>query len=86
MQLAANQAVADEITLHQQQPAVDLFQVVDAAQKCALSRAGGSDDAGNRSFCHLQVHALEHLESAERFADALGVNSDVLRNAEFGSV
>ena len=51
-------AVADQLAAHVDAPAVDLLQVVDAAQEGGLARAAGPDHAPPSPRLHGQVDAL----------------------------
>ena len=47
------------------------FQPVQAAQKCALTRAGRADDRHHLALFHAERHAPEHFGSAKALVDSL---------------
>ena len=50
------------------------LQQVDAAQKRALARAGGADDAGHLALAHGKVDVLEYFVRAEGLAQVPNVD------------
>ncbi|MCY1232710.1 hypothetical protein D9M72_452170 [compost metagenome] len=73
-----------EVAIHEEQTAVDFLQVVDAPQEGALPRTRRPDDAGNAACRHAQANTFEHLEGAEGFFDAFGIDHDILVDPKAG--
>ena len=65
-------AVADDGAVDGDPPAVDLLQVVDAAQEGGFARAGRAEDHHHLAAAHVQVDALEHLEAAKALVHPFG--------------
>ncbi len=61
----------DLLALDDDAARVDRLQQVDAAQQRGLPRTRGADQAHHLVLGHLEVDAAQHLELAERLADAL---------------
>ena len=58
-------AVADQLAVDLDPPAVDLLEVVDAADERRLARARRADDADGLALRDVERDALQHLEPAE---------------------
>ncbi|BDZ59226.1 hypothetical protein GCM10025872_28830 [Barrientosiimonas endolithica] len=74
VQVVAGAAVADELAVDPDQPAVDLLQVIDRAQQGRLARAGGSDDGGDAAVRDGERHVVQHQVGPESLGD--GVDLD----------
>ena len=74
VEAAAAFPVADQLAVDPEPPGVDLLQVVDAAEKGALARARGPDDAHHLAGRDLDVDAPEHLVAAEALVHGLGTD------------
>ena len=48
---------------------IDCFQLVEAAQQCALAAAGGTDNGNNLAFVYFKIDALEYFQVIEFFPD-----------------
>src|SRR5579875_2139347 len=64
--------VADQLAVDVEAAAVDLLEVVDAAEKCRLAASGGADDDDDLARVDLEVDAAQDLEAAVVFAYTLG--------------
>ena len=73
-------AVADQVAVHLDPAAVDLLEVVDAADEGRLAGAGRPDDADRLALRDLERDALQHLEPAEALVDVLGVHDEPSRH------
>jgi hypothetical protein len=74
VELVAALAIADEVPIDGQFAAVDLLQVVDAAQECALARSRRSDEAQDLAPTDGQVDALQYLEAPVGLVDLAGLD------------
>jgi hypothetical protein len=63
----ASAQCGDIRAVEQDLPGVGAFQQVEAAQQCALARAGGADDADDIAGRDVERHAAQHAERAEAF-------------------
>ena len=69
-------AVADQVAVHEDPAALDLLEMVDAADERGLARAGRPDDDDDLAPRDRQRDPLEHLEPAERFLDVGRLDDD----------
>src|SRR5262249_45745419 len=70
-------AVADQMAVDLDPAAVDLLQVVDAAQERRLARPRRPDDADDLGAAHVERDAPQHLEPTEALVYVLGVENEV---------
>ena len=77
VQLAGGLPVADQLAVDVELAAVDLLQVVDAAQEGRLARPGRPDQAHHLAAPDGQRDALEHLQRAELLAHLLAAHHQV---------
>ncbi len=70
----ADLAIADQLAIDQQTAGIDFFQVVDAAQKSGFARARCTQQADHFATRDLHRNALEHLDGAEAFVHAFGLD------------
>ncbi len=68
-QMLAMLVVADVLAFDEDLPPVELLQMVDQAQECALARPARADDGDNLAAVHRQVDAAEHLARPVAFPD-----------------
>src|SRR5581483_5680252 len=69
--------VADEVAVHRDPAAVDLLQVVDAADERRLAGAGRADDADRLPLLDVERDAFQHLEPPEALVHVLGPHHHV---------
>src|SRR5581483_4753938 len=69
--------VADEVAVHRDPAAVDLLQVVDAADERRLAGPGRPDDADRLPLLDVERDALQHLEPTEALVHVLRAHDDV---------
>src|SRR5262249_10301515 len=72
VQPCAREPVADEPAVDPELAAVDLLEVVDAAQERRLAGARRAEDAHHLAGLYLEGRALAHLEPAEAFVARRG--------------
>ncbi len=78
-QLPADLAVTDEMAVHEDPAALDLLQVVHAANEGGLAGAGGPDDDDDLLPLDRHRDALEDVEPAEPLLDVRGLDHDLVR-------
>lgn len=78
VEIVALAPVADQLVVDPDPSAVHPLQQVDAAQKRALPRTGGTDDAAHFSAGDLQAHLVERAESAVVLCDVDCFDENIL--------
>ncbi len=74
---AAGLAVADEVAVHEDAAALDLLEVVDAADEGRLAGARRADDDDGLLALDLEADVLEDVQPAEPLVDVAGVDDHV---------
>ena len=75
-QLPVHLAVADQVAIDEDPAALDLLEVVDAANERRLAGARRTEDDDDLLALDLKADVLEDVELAEPLVDMLGVHHD----------
>ena len=75
-------AIADLLARDLDRPAVDGFEMVDAAQERGFARSRRTEDDHDLARHHVEVDALEHLVVAEGFVDVARAHQRLRRGCK----